>query len=41
MRNRGYSTPGEFRGAMNLESCPDAGSFERGSYQRLLQNWRP
>jgi len=40
MRNRGFQSLDEFRGAMNLEKCPDAASFERGSYQRLLQNWR-
>ena len=41
MRNREYKNLDEFRGAMNLEQCPDAAAFERGSYQRLLQNWRP
>jgi dihydroorotate dehydrogenase (fumarate) len=30
----------EFRGDLSLERCPDAAAFERGQYQRLLQNWR-
>jgi dihydroorotate dehydrogenase (fumarate) len=37
---RGYETIADFRGAMNLDRCTDMAAFERGSYQRILQNWR-
>jgi len=40
MVERGYETISDFRGAMNLDRCADAAAFERGSYQRILQNWR-
>ncbi|HXQ81342.1 MAG TPA: dihydroorotate dehydrogenase-like protein [Opitutaceae bacterium] len=40
MVERGYESITDFRGAMNLDRCADAGAFERGSYQRILQNWR-
>jgi dihydroorotate dehydrogenase (fumarate) len=40
MAERGYETVSDFRGAMNLDRCSDAAAFERGSYQRILQNWR-
>jgi dihydroorotate dehydrogenase (fumarate) len=40
MSDHGYESVTEFRGAMNLRRCPDAGAFERANYQRILQSWR-
>ncbi len=40
MDEHGYESVNEFRGAMNLRRCPDAGAFERANYQRILQSWR-
>jgi dihydroorotate dehydrogenase (fumarate) len=40
MDEHGYESVNEFRGAMNLKRCPDAGAFERANYQRILQSWR-
>jgi dihydroorotate dehydrogenase (fumarate) len=40
MKGHNYRNLDEFRGALDLEHCPDAAAFERGQYQRLLQNWR-
>lgn len=40
MTEHGYTSIGEFRGAMNLQRCPDATAFERANYQRILQSWR-
>jgi dihydroorotate dehydrogenase (fumarate) len=40
MVERGYEAISDFRGSMNLDRCSDAAAFERGSYQRILQNWR-
>jgi dihydroorotate dehydrogenase (fumarate) len=37
MNENHYRDLAEFRGSMNLERCPDAAAFERGSYQRNLQ----
>ena len=40
MDEHGYTSVGEFRGAMNLRRCPNAQAFERANYQRILQSWR-
>jgi len=40
MEERGYEAISDFRGAMSLDRCLDATAYERGSYQRILQNWR-
>ncbi|HMD60920.1 MAG TPA: dihydroorotate dehydrogenase-like protein [Opitutaceae bacterium] len=40
MGERGYESVSDFRGSMSLDRCLDAASHERGSYQRILQNWR-
>ncbi len=40
MREHGFANLDEFRGALNLDRCPDAAAFERGHYQRLLQSWK-
>ncbi len=40
MGDRHFKTIGEFRGSMNMDHCPDAAAFERGTYQRILQNWK-
>ena len=40
MGERGYEAVADFRGAMSLDRCLDAAAYERGSYQRILQNWR-
>ncbi len=40
MKEHGCASLDDFRGAMNLDRCPEAAAFERGSYQRLLQSWR-
>ena len=40
MGEHGYQSVEEFRGAINLRRCPDAHTFERANYQRILQSWR-
>jgi dihydroorotate dehydrogenase (fumarate) len=40
MRERGYESVDELRGAMNLRRCPDPSAFERANYIRILQSWR-
>lgn len=40
MDQKGYRSIDQFHGALNLDRCPDAAAFERGSYQRILQSWR-
>ena len=40
MEERGYEAISDFRGSMSLDRCLDANAYERGSYQRILQNWR-
>lgn len=40
MTQHGYTSIDEFRGAMNLQRCPDPAAFERANYQRILQTWR-
>jgi dihydroorotate dehydrogenase (fumarate) len=40
MREHGYQSVEEFRGAMNLARCPDATAYERANYQRILQSWQ-
>ena len=36
----GYASLAEARGALSLENVPDAGTWERLNYARLLQGWR-
>ncbi|MFI5336505.1 MAG: dihydroorotate dehydrogenase-like protein [Opitutales bacterium] len=40
MKERGYTSLAEFRGAMNLRRCPAPGEYERASYIKVLQSWR-
>jgi len=40
MDEGGYESVSDFRGAMSLDRCLDPAAHERGSYQRILQNWR-
>ena len=40
MKDRGYTSIDEMRGAMNLSRCPDRTDFERANYMRMLQTWR-
>ena len=40
MKERGYTSLAEFRGAMNLRRCPAPGDHERASYIKVLQSWR-
>jgi dihydroorotate dehydrogenase (fumarate) len=40
MAEHNYESVDEFRGAMNLRRCPDASSFERANYQKILQSWK-
>ncbi|MBK8858301.1 MAG: dihydroorotate dehydrogenase-like protein [Opitutaceae bacterium] len=40
MTTHGYDNLGEFRGAMNLQRCPDPAAHERANYQRILQSWK-
>lgn len=40
MDEKGYESVNEFRGAMNLKRCPNAGAFERANYQKILQSWK-
>jgi dihydroorotate dehydrogenase (fumarate) len=40
MTAHGYENLGEFRGAMNLQRCPDPAAHERANYQRILQSWK-
>ena len=40
MKERGYTSLAEFRGAMNLRRCPAPGDHERANYIKVLQSWR-
>jgi dihydroorotate dehydrogenase (fumarate) len=40
MKDHGYASIDELRGALNLRRCPDSAAFERANYQRILQSWR-
>jgi dihydroorotate dehydrogenase (fumarate) len=40
MKERGYTSLAEFRGAMNLRRCPAPGEHERANYIKVLQSWR-
>lgn len=39
--DHGYATIDEMRGRMSLGRCDRPQAFERGSYLRILQSWRP
>jgi len=36
-----YDSLKTLRGNMNLLQCPDASSYERANYMRVLQSWSP
>lgn len=40
MRDRGYDSVSELRGAMDFRRCPDPSALERANYIRILQSWR-
>lgn len=40
MEEHQYTSVKEFRGAMNLQRCPDPAAHERTNYIRILQSWR-
>lgn len=40
LREHGYESASQLRGAMNLRRCPDPAAFERANYIRILQSWR-
>jgi dihydroorotate dehydrogenase (fumarate) len=40
MKERGYTSLAEFRGAMNLRRCRAPGEHERANYIKVLQSWR-
>jgi len=40
MREHGYDSVDDLRGAMDLRRCPDAGGHERANYIQILQSWK-
>jgi dihydroorotate dehydrogenase (fumarate) len=40
MKDHGYDSVEELRGAMDLRRCPDAGGHERANYIQILQSWK-
>ena len=40
LREHGYESVSQLRGAMNMRRCPDPAAFERANYIRILQSWR-
>lgn len=40
MKEHGYESVDEMRGAMDLRRCPDAGGHERANYIQILQSWK-
>jgi dihydroorotate dehydrogenase (fumarate) len=40
MRDHGYDSVEELRGAMDMKRCPDAGAHERANYIQILQSWK-
>ena len=39
MRQHDFSAISQFRGELDLASCPDPAAFERANYIRVLQSW--
>jgi hypothetical protein len=34
-------SPGQLRGSMNYDSCPDPSAYLRANYLLMLQSWAP
>jgi dihydroorotate dehydrogenase (fumarate) len=41
MEEHGYESLRQMQGSMSLQRCPNPAAFERASYMRILQSWRP
>jgi dihydroorotate dehydrogenase (fumarate) len=40
MQDHEYESLAQLRGSMSLESCPDAGVYQRANYMLMLQSWQ-
>lgn len=40
MRDNGYDSVEQLRGALNHKRCPDPAAFERANYIKVLQSWK-
>lgn len=40
LRENGYESVEQLRGALNLKRCPDPAAFERANYIKVLQSWK-